>query len=108
VPEVSPTARLPDAHHLKSRGNAIFLRLVGLALILLGLVFLVPVVNAAVIGLFWFVWKVALIVYAIIWFRATWPRYRYDQLMNVGWKRLIPLGMAVILVNAVVGMVKGG
>jgi NADH-quinone oxidoreductase subunit H len=97
----------PLAGRLKSRFNAIFLRLVGLGLILLGLVFLVPVVNAAVIGLFWFVWKVALIVYAIIWFRATWPRYRYDQLMNVGWKRLIPLGMAVILVNAVVGMLKG-
>jgi len=37
----------------------------------------------------------------------TWPRYRYNQLMNVGWKRLIPLGMAVVLVNAVVGMLKG-
>jgi hypothetical protein len=39
--------------------------------------------------------------------RATWPRYRYDQLMNLGWKRLIPLGMAAVLANAVVGMVKG-
>ncbi len=38
---------------------------------------------------------------------STWPRFRYDQLMNLGWKRLIPLGMAVILLNAVVGMVKG-
>ena len=40
-------------------------------------------------------------------FRATRPRLRYDQLMNVGWKRLIPLGLAVVLVNAVVGMLKG-
>jgi len=97
----------PLAARLKSRFNAIFLRLVGLALVFLGLVWLVPVVNQAVIGLFWFFLKVAAVVYAIIWFRATWPRYRYDQLMNVGWKCLIPLGMAVILVNAVVGMLKG-
>ncbi|MBM3745922.1 MAG: NADH-quinone oxidoreductase subunit H [Acidobacteria bacterium] len=97
----------PLAGRLKSRLNAMFLRLVGLALVFLGLVFVVPVVNAAVIGLFWFFLKVAVVVYAIIWFRATWPRFRYDQLMNVGWKRLIPLGMAVILVNAVVGMLKG-
>ncbi len=51
--------------------------------------------------------KVGAIIHAIIWFRATWPRFRYDQLMNVGWKRLIPLGMAVVLVSAVVGMLKG-
>ncbi len=38
--------------------------------------------------------------------RGPWPRYRYDQLMNVGWKRLMPLGMAAVLVNAVVGMLK--
>jgi len=79
---------------------------VGLALVLLGGVFMVPLVNAAVIGLFWFFLKVGAITYAIIWFRATWPRFRYDRLMNVGWRRLIPLGMALIPVNAVVGMVK--
>jgi hypothetical protein len=38
----------------------------------------------------------------------AFPRFRYDQLMNLGWKRLIPLGMAAVLINAVVGMVKGG
>ena len=104
---VSGAICFPLAARLKSRGNAIFLRLVGLGLAFLGVVFLVPVVNAAVIGLFWFFLKVGAIIYAIIWFRATWPRLRYDQLMNVGWKCLIPLGMAVILLNAVVGMLKG-
>lgn len=97
----------PLARRLKSRGNAIFLRIVGLGLAFLGLVFLAPVVNRAVIGLFWLFLKVGLVIYAIICFRATWPRFRYDHLMNVGWKRLVPLGMAVILVNAVVGMMKG-
>jgi len=74
------------------------------ALAVLGLVFLIPVVNGAVIGLFWFFLKVFLIIYTLIWFRGTFPRLRYDQLMNVGWKVMIPLAMAMILINAVVGM----
>ena len=73
-------------------------------LFLIGLVFLIPSVNAAVIGLFWFFLKVFVIVYCLIWFRGTFPRLRYDQLMNVGWKVLIPVAMGAILLNAVVGM----
>lgn len=73
-------------------------------LFLVGLVFLVPPVNGAVIGLFWFFLKVFVIIYCLIWFRGTFPRLRYDQLMNVGWKILIPVAMGAILVNAVVGM----
>jgi NADH-quinone oxidoreductase subunit H len=65
-----------------------------------------PRSTAEIIGLFWFLLKVWVIIYAMIWFRATWPRFRYDQSMSLGWKRLIPLGMAVVLVNAVVGMLK--
>jgi NADH-quinone oxidoreductase subunit H len=78
---------------------------VAAVLALTGLAFLVPVVNSAVIGLFWFFLKVFLIIYCLIWFRGTFPRLRYDQLMNVGWKVLIPVAMAAILVNAVVGMI---
>jgi NADH-quinone oxidoreductase subunit H len=74
------------------------------ALGVIGLIFLIPAVNNAVIGMFWFFLKVFLIIYTLIWFRGTFPRLRYDQLMNVGWKVMIPLGMAAILVNAAVGM----
>jgi len=42
----------------------------------------------------------------MIWFRGTFPRFRYDQLMNIGWKVLIPLGMVFILINAAVGMLR--
>jgi NADH-quinone oxidoreductase subunit H len=42
----------------------------------------------------------------MIWFRGTFPRYRYDQLMDIGWKVLIPLGLGAIALNAVVGMIK--
>lgn len=96
----------PLASRLKSRAHAIGLRVVGLGLIGVGLLFLIPAVNTAVIGLFWFLLKVAVVIYAFIWFRGTWPRFRYDQLMTIGWKRLIPLGMAAVLVNAVVGMLR--
>jgi NADH-quinone oxidoreductase subunit H len=96
----------PLARRLKNRPRALFLMLIGLALILLGALFLIPAVSAVASPLFWFFLKVGLIVYSMIWFRATWPRFRYDQLMNVGWRRLIPIGMAAVLVNAVVGMLK--
>jgi NADH-quinone oxidoreductase subunit H len=75
-------------------------------LLLLGMagLFAVPMINAAVIGLFWFLFKVSFIVYLMIWFRGTFPRFRYDQLMNIGWKIAIPVGMGAVLVNAVLGM----
>jgi NADH-quinone oxidoreductase subunit H len=79
---------------------------IALGLILLGLIFVIPVVNAAVMGLFWFFFKVAVVVYIMIWIRGTFPRFRYDQLMNIGWKILIPLGMIFVLINAVVGIAK--
>ena len=96
----------PLARRLKNQPRAVFLVFIGACLILLGGLFLIPAVTAAISGLFWFFCKVSLIVYSMIWFRATWPRFRYDQLMNIGWKRLIPLGMASVLVNALLGMAK--
>jgi len=82
--------------------------LVGAALLLLliAALFAVPMINAAVIGLFWFLFKVSLIIYLMIWFRGTFPRFRYDQLMNIGWKIAIPVGMAAVFVNAIIGMLK--
>src|SRR5215470_10455935 len=74
-------------------------------LVLIGLAFAVPTVNNALIGVFWFVFKVSTIIYLMIWFRGTFPRYRYDQLMNIGWKIAIPVGMVTVMINAVLGMV---
>lgn len=42
----------------------------------------------------WFVVKVAIVVFFAIWVRGTYPRLRYDQIMKLGWKVLIPLGLA--------------
>ncbi|HEX7485658.1 MAG TPA: NADH-quinone oxidoreductase subunit NuoH [Vicinamibacterales bacterium] len=50
----------------------------------------------------WFVVKTFLVLYLFLWIRATLPRYRYDQLMRIGWKLLIPLAIANIIVTAAV------
>lgn len=87
-----------------SRWRAIFMAVIAVTLVITGLLFLIPAVNRALIGLFWFLLKVGLIIYLMIWIRGTFPRFRYDQLMNIGWKYLIPIGMGAVLANAVVGM----
>jgi NADH-quinone oxidoreductase subunit H len=60
-----------------------------------------PPALLAIQGIFWFAVKVLLFLYAFIWYRATFPRYRYDQLMNVGWRWMIPLALANLIVTAV-------
>jgi NADH-quinone oxidoreductase subunit H len=50
----------------------------------------------------WFTIKTCLVLYVFLWIRATLPRYRYDQLMKLGWKFLIPLAIANIIVTAIV------
>jgi NADH-quinone oxidoreductase subunit H len=79
--------------------------LAALLLILVAGVFMVPGINAPVSGMFWFLFKVSTIIYLMIWFRGTFPRFRYDQLMNIGWKIAIPVGMAAVMINAVLGMI---
>lgn len=51
-------------------------------------------------GLVWFVIKVAGFLYLYLWFRATFPRYRYDQIMRLGWKVLIPVTVVWLVVLA--------
>ena len=48
----------------------------------------------------WFVLKIFVFLFGYVWLRATLPRYRYDQLMDLGWKRLIPLSLFWLLVLA--------
>ena len=49
----------------------------------------------------WFILKVGFFVYVFMWFRFTFPRYRYDQLMSIGWKVLLPLSLANILITGI-------
>ena len=101
-------ACFPMAFRETVRWRRIFMVVVALGVMACALPFLAPFVNALVIGVFWFLLKIAVIMYTMIWMRGTFPRYRYDQLMNIGWKYMIPIGMGAILVNAVVGMLKAG
>ena len=76
----------------------------GVVLGLIGLVLLVPQVRDRINDIFWFSAKVAGFMYLYIWYRGTFPRYRFDQLMKVGWKILLPTGLALLVLTAVVGM----
>jgi NADH-quinone oxidoreductase subunit H len=48
----------------------------------------------------WFLGKVFVLLFLFIWFRATLPRFRYDQLMSFGWKRLLPLALLNVVWSA--------
>ena len=62
--------------------------------------------GIGVLHIFIFLAKTCFVLFMIIWVRWMWPRFRYDQLMDLGWRRFIPLALANIIVTAVVLWVK--
>ncbi len=52
-------------------------------------------------GIHWLLFKVSIVLLCFLWFRATFPRYRYDQIMRLGWKVFIPVTLVWIVVMAV-------
>ena len=58
-------------------------------------------VPAFLPGWFWFVAKVYFLIFCCMWIRATYPRYRYDQLMRLGWKVFLPLTLLNIVVTGI-------
>jgi NADH-quinone oxidoreductase subunit H len=53
--------------------------------------------DGVLIGMAWFVLKLVFFLFVFVWIRATLPRFRYDQLMDLGWKRLIPAALGWLL-----------
>jgi NADH-quinone oxidoreductase subunit H len=51
-------------------------------------------------GIWWFLAKVFGLIFVMMWFRWTFPRVRFDQLLNICWKWLIPLGLLNLVVTA--------
>ena len=58
-------------------------------------------------GIVWFILKVAACLFLFIWVRATFPRFRYDQLMRLGWKVFLPWSLAWVVITAGALMVFG-
>jgi NADH-quinone oxidoreductase subunit H len=108
-------ARMPAHFSFKIQriGLAVFAALLGcMALLLLLLAVAGRSADSSIAARFregidyvyWFILKVALFMYLFIWLRATWPRYRFDQLMRIGWKVLLPITLGVLVLTAIVGV----
>jgi NADH-quinone oxidoreductase subunit H len=83
-------ARKMDRYTLPVFAIAFF----GLALLLA-----IPVVQTAVMSIFWFCAKTGFILFVFIWIRATLPRFRYDQLMSFAWKFMFPAALLNLLLT---------
>src|ERR1700758_3242113 len=88
-----------------------FMAAVGLLCIVVALVLIVPLAvprdsflassKPGIHGAFWFLFKVAAYIYVFMWLRFTFPRYRFDQLMRLGWQFLVPLSIVNVAAIAV-------
>jgi NADH-quinone oxidoreductase subunit H len=66
----------------------------------IGLLCLLPAVAPVIQGPFWFLTKVFFIIFFYVWTRSTLPRLRYDQLMSLGWKLLLPVSLLNLVITA--------
>ena len=98
------TARMPK--HPLFRIQTVGLAGFGIVLGLIGLILFIPEVSIRVQDIFWFAAKVAGFMYMYIWYRGTFPRYRFDQLMQMGWKVLLPMGLGVLVLTASVALLQ--
>jgi NADH-quinone oxidoreductase subunit H len=65
----------------------------------LAALFLIPMLQEALLPLFWFAAKTGFLLFTFIWVRGTLPRFRYDQLMAFAWKFLFPAAVLNLLVT---------
>jgi len=110
------TARMPSHAYFRIQriGLGAFATVLGFIALLLLVIAIAGRANQASLAgrfeegigyVYWFLLKVAIFMYLFIWYRATWPRYRFDQLMRVGWKVMLPVSLGVLIVTAIVGVV---
>ncbi|MGA7908961.1 MAG: complex I subunit 1 family protein [Candidatus Sulfotelmatobacter sp.] len=97
-------ARMPK--HSFFRIQTIGLAGFGFFLGLVGLMLFIPQVSLRIQDIYWFSVKVAAFMYLYIWYRGTFPRYRFDQLMKVGWKILLPMGLGVLILTASIALIQ--
>jgi NADH-quinone oxidoreductase subunit H len=96
------TIRMPRHSYfrIQTLGLGGFAALLGL----IALILLIPPVRDRIQDIYWFSIKVAGFMYLYVWYRGTFPRYRFDQLMRMGWKVLLPMGIGVLILTALVGV----
>jgi len=94
--------RMPSIRAMRTdaRGLAAFGGVLGV----IGIVMLLPGVRVRVQDIYWFTLKVGFFMYLYIWYRTTFPRYRFDQLMKIGWKVLLPISIGVVIMTALIGV----
>jgi NADH-quinone oxidoreductase subunit H len=84
-----------------------FMAAVGVLCVVVALVLIMPMAvprdsflatsKPGIHGAFWFLFKVAAYIYVFMWLRFTFPRYRFDQLMRLGWQFLVPLSIVNVM-----------
>src|ERR1700676_4098859 len=84
-----------------------FMAAVGVLCIVVALLLIMPMAvprdsflatsKPGIHGAFWFLFKVGAYIYVFMWLRFTFPRYRFDQLMRLGWQFLVPLSVVNVL-----------
>jgi NADH-quinone oxidoreductase subunit H len=94
-----------DGLRYPTKFGRIALPIVGIVLAGVGVLCAVSGVREIVQGPFWFLSKIFVFLFIYVWVRGTLPRFRYDQLMGFGWKLLLPVALANVLLTALAELV---
>lgn len=84
----------------RSKVGRVVVPVLGLILLLLAATCALPGVNPVIQGPFWLLSKIFFFLFVYVWIRGTLPRFRYDQLMAFGWKVLLPVSLANVVVTS--------
>ena len=84
----------------RSMVGRVVVPVLGLLLLLLAATSALPGVNPTIQGPFWLLSKIVFFLFVYVWIRGTLPRFRYDQLMAFGWKVLLPVSLANVVVTS--------
>ena len=81
---------------------------IGTVIAAIGVALLVfPPANEFIQGPFWLLGKIFFFLFVYVWLRGTLPRFRYDQLMSFGWKLLLPVSIANVIITAFILLLRG-
>jgi NADH-quinone oxidoreductase subunit H len=97
---IAGVALIVDGVRYRAIFGRVVLPVLGLAMLAFGALLTRPGVLQFAQGPFWFLLKMATFLFIYVWVRGTLPRFRYDQLMGMGWKLLFPLALANVVLTS--------